>query len=267
MIQGKEHVQTGLYPLLTVCEKFVCSDYTGEGSVDRFIKERLSFIEIAFRESEQELKRWAQDIEKKIKVPQMTMGVLRVPGLSSDGLRALRKDRLQEFQAHVNELNERLRRANTNLNYHNGFIQLSVNPLVESEIEKPYWQLVQDPVWKNVDMDMKEAIDRRDNGVRDAAFYAARALESTIKIISDTRGWTQGTEKGAHNFIDNLGSEKNGKFIHGWERDALKQFFSGIRNPMGHGPGKDEMPTLTSQQTNWVIESAMIWIKSLVQRT
>ena len=32
---------------------------------------------------------------------------------------------------------------------------------------------------------MKEALDHRDTGQRDAAFYAARALESTIKIISD----------------------------------------------------------------------------------
>src|SRR5262245_7492141 len=137
--------------------------------------------------------------------------------------------------------------------------------LVENQIERAFWQVVADPLWKNVDIDMKEAIDRRDGSERDAAFYATRGLESAIKIISDTKGWTRGDEKGAHNFIDNLGSQKNG-FIDGWERDVLKKLFTEIRNPLGHGPGKEEMPELTNQQTTWVIETSMSWIKSLVQR-
>jgi hypothetical protein len=41
--------------------------------------------------------------------------------------------------------------------------------------------------------------------------------ESTIKIISDEKGWTHGGEKGAHNYIDNLGSKKAGPFIESWE--------------------------------------------------
>jgi hypothetical protein len=72
---------------------------------------------------------------------------------------------------------------------------------------------VSDSPWENVDVDMKEAIDRRDNGDRDPAFYAARALESTIKIISDTKGWIHGGEKGAHNYIDNLASKRAGRLL------------------------------------------------------
>jgi len=79
--------------------------------------------------------------------------------------------------------------------------------------------------WKNVDLDIKEAIDRRDNGVRDAAFYAARALESTIKIISDQKGWTRGREGGAQNYIDNLCNLRGGNLIEEWEKEALKQEF------------------------------------------
>jgi hypothetical protein len=125
---------------------------------------------------------------------------------------------------------------------------------------------VADPLWKNVYLDMKGALDRRDANDKDPAFYAARALESAIKIISDQEGWTHGSEKGAHNYIDNLGSAKNGAFIKGWEREALKRFFTEIRNPFGHGAGSDEMPELTPEQTNWAIEACMSWIKSLVQR-
>jgi len=170
------------------------------------------------------------------------------------------------FRQSVEELNERFRRAGTQLNYHSGFIQVAADELVEQQVERPFWALVADPIWKNVDIDMKEALDRRDANDKDPAFYAARALESAIKIISDHKSWTHGGEKGAHNYIDNLGSAKSGPFIKEWERDALKQFFTEIRNPFGHGAGSDEMPELTLEQTNWAIETCMSWIKSLVQR-
>jgi hypothetical protein len=159
-----------------------------------------------------------------------------------------------------------MRRAGFNLNYHNGFIQISDDQIVEEQIERAFWSILGGDIWKNVDIDMKEAIDRRDNNERDPAFYAARALESTIKIISDQMGWTHGGEKGAHNFIENLSSKKNGFFISSWEGDALKDFFTSVRNPFGHGPGSDDMPQLSIQQTNWAIETCMSWIKSLIKR-
>ena len=159
-----------------------------------------------------------------------------------------------------------MRRAGYKLNYHNGFIQISEDELVEQQIAKEFWTLTRDSMWKNVDIDMKESIDLRDSNGRDPAFYAARALESTIKIISDQKGWTHGGEKGAHNYIENLGSKKNGAFIIDWERDALKSFFTAVRNPFGHGAGSDEMPELSPQQTDWAIETCMSWIKMLIRR-
>jgi hypothetical protein len=170
------------------------------------------------------------------------------------------------FQESVYELNERFRRAGYNLNYHNGFIQISDDKLLEEQVEREFWSLTKDLLWKNVDIDMKEAIDLRDSNGRDPAFYASRALESAIKIISDKKNWTHGGEKGAHNYIDNLSSKKNGSFINEWEKDALKSFFTSVRNPFGHGPGSKEMPALSLQQTNWAIESCMSWIKSLIKR-
>lgn len=118
---------------------------------------------------------------------------------------------------------------------------------------------------ENVDLDMKEALDQRDSGARDPAFYAARALESTIKIISNQRGLTHGGEKGAHNYIDNLAS-KNAAYIEPWEGETLKHFFTKVRNPMGHGPGSGAMTALNEHQTMWAIEFCMTWIKSLIQR-
>jgi hypothetical protein len=135
--------------------------------------------------------------------------------------------------------------------------------LTLEQVEKPFWGLVSGEDWKNVDFEMKDAIDRRDTGVRDPSLYAAKALESTIKIISGQKGWTTGKEKGAHNYIENL---FRGKLMEKWEMDALKDFFSKVRNPLGHGPGGEPMPELNPSQTDWAIEYCMSWIKSLIRR-
>jgi hypothetical protein len=95
---------------------------------------------------------------------------------------------------------------------------------------------------------MKEAIDLRDTGGRDPAFYAVRSLESTIKIISGEKQLTTGKEKGAHNYIDNL---RGAKLIEMWEMEALKDFFTKVRNPFGHGPGAAPMPTGRSILQSW----------------
>ena len=114
---------------------------------------------------------------------------------------------------------------------------------------------------------MKEALDRRDTDQRDPAFYAARALESTIKIISDDKGWSHGGGTGAHNYLDNFCSVKNGNFIESWEKQVLKYFFTNVRNPFAHAPGGADMPELTPAQTDWAIGTCMAWIKALIQRT
>jgi hypothetical protein len=188
---------------------------------------------------------------------------LRIPGNSADGVRAANASLNAKFQEAVNELNARFREASCQLHYHNGFIQISEDQTIAQEIETPFWKLVAEPKWQNVDHDMKEAIDLRDTGGRDPAFYAARSLESTIKIVSGEKGLTKGTEKGASNYIDNL---MRAKLIEVWEMEALKHFFAKVRNPFGHGPGAAPMLSLTDHQTNWAIENSMIWIKSLIRR-
>jgi hypothetical protein len=167
------------------------------------------------------------------------------------------------WQAAVDELNARFRHAECRLHYHNGFIQIETDEMITQQVEAPFWKLVADPKWKNVDHDMKEAIDLRDANGRDPAFYAAKALESTVKIISDERQLSNGKERGAANYIDNL---KRGSVIEDWEADTLKAFFSKIRNPLGHGPGAGTMPNLNKQQTDWAIETCMTWAKTLIRR-
>lgn len=188
-----------------------------------------------------------------------------MPGDPNEAIRKSREAKTLALRESIEELNVRFRQAGYPLNYHNGFIQISTDDLVQKEIETPFWSLVSGDVWKNVDLDMKEALDLRDSDGRDPAFYAARALESTIKIISDDKGWTHGREKGAHNYIDNLASKSNG-YISPWEATCLKEFFTHVRNPFGHGAGNAEMPALSRPQTEWAIEFSMSWIKNLVHR-
>lgn len=272
-LNGKPHNVSGFYTMEKVCEKFICSNFDGSISADRFVKERISFIELAFREKEEEIKKQNDELPEKIAEAELrskrvstARNIRLLGGNSSEGIKARNEIINDTFKRNVTELNERLRRACFNLNYHNGFIQVSNDELVEEQIETAFWSITNDSLWKNVDIDMKEAIDLRDSGGRDPAFYAARALESTIKIVSDQKGWTHGGEKGAHNYIENLSSKKNGSFINEWEREALKSFFTSVRNPFGHGAGSDEMPSLSPQQTNWVIETCMSWVKTIVRR-
>ena len=267
---GKEYNQPISLAFDQICKNFILMKFNGVNP-DRFMKERLSFIELAFRERESQIYQINKNFDKTI-AKEKLIDLQPIFGNSNPSkdtlstIEILRDSINSNFKNAVNELNERLKRANYKLHYHNGFIQISEDELIASQIEDAFWALTAQSDWKNVDIDMKEAIDLRDNGGADPAFYAARALESTIKIISQKKGWTQGTEKGAHSYIDNLASKKNGCYIKDWERDSLKYFFTKVRNPFGHGAGGGERPKLSSEQTSWAIENCMSWIKTLITR-
>lgn len=252
---GSGRLGTGQYH--EICGCFLTERYdlwnNSHGSPDTFLKLRLSLIELLFRQA-QELLRASRTF-----VPSGVMLVTRLPGTVSPESR-------DTFKRALEELNARFREASMPLEYNNGLIQFVQDRLTQEQTSGPFWDLLQNPKWVNVDLDIKEAIDRRDTNERDAAFYATKAIESTLKIISDEHGWTTGKEKGASNFIDHLASSAHGNYIADWEAEMLRLIFSKIRNPHGHGAGTGAPPTLSQKQTTWVIESCMSWIKSLADR-
>jgi hypothetical protein len=130
-----------------------------------------------------------------------------------------------KFQVVVEELNMRFKEHHVPFSYHRGFIQSVNDPLTTREIEEPFWSIISDSKWKNVAVDMQEAIDRRDSNSRDSALYATKALESTIKIMSDLLKKTQGKEKGAADYIQNLARTPD-PIIDLWEAELLKGLFS-----------------------------------------
>lgn len=248
------------------CEKWMLE--AASGDPDRHIKERLSLVELAFRQREEAIVAMnAEPIKMATQPPFLVGNESRLPQPRNFGeqIQQMRVAATEAFKQNIEELNTRFRQARYALHYHNGFIQAATDSLVQETVETPFWSLVADARWNNVDTDMKEALDRRDSNGRDPGWYAARALESAIKIICETKQWTNGKEKGAHNYIDHLAA-KSHKFIDRWEADTLKEFFTQVRNPLGHGPGSAEMPRLTIQQTEWSIEFSMSWIKSLIRR-
>jgi hypothetical protein len=212
-----------------------------------FCKTRLSMLEILFRE--------AEALVRKGYVPAASarnpVDGSKVKGVMTEAIK---------------ELKARLRANHTGLDYTNGLLHLASDELTTERIAAPFWEIVTDPKWAVVDQEMKEAFDRLDHGHDDAFTHATDALESTIKIISDEKGWTRGTEKGASNYIDNLVKDRGGRFIEAWESDALKAIFTKLRNPHRHGGGSNPPDPLSNAQQTWAIESCMTWIKSLVRR-
>lgn len=255
---------TGAYSLEAIVANFISQPPRVGANPDSWIKERLNFVELALRLREDEIaSEYAGLGTKLLKAKMQPAGGMRVPGDPVAGLRTVNAEINRVFASAVVELNERFRRAKAPLSYHNRFIQIVRDVLVEREVSKPFWALVADPLWINVDVDMKEALDLRDSGAKDPAYHAAKALESTVKVISDKRLWSTGKEKGAGAFINNL--KVNG-FLEGWEADMLQDYFSKLRNTGGHGPGSAPMLVLTPDQADWAIQGAMTWIVLLVRR-
>lgn len=270
---GNEMPVSGSFSWDHVCEQFVNTPYSNQYNPDSFIKERLSFVELALRLREDELSEFNQSLSERIAKAEIDE-IIRNSRKSKNPNRGNVAEQMTTwnentnatFNSQIDELNERFRQAKAPLTYHNGFIQISSDEIIEKSIAKPFWDIVSDPIWKNVDIDMKEALDQRDSNGKDPVIFAAKALESAVKIISDNKGWTRGSEKGAANYIDNLVSKDNGRFIDVWESDMLKDYFIKVRNSLGHGPGSKPMPQLNASQTDWAIESAMSWVRTLVSR-
>jgi hypothetical protein len=216
--------------------------------VDVFVKERLSFVELMFREAHERNGRMEAIVSKH-------------PRFFGD----VYDQNVKTLETATQEINVRFSRAAAPLNYHNGFIQISKDVLSTQQIERPFWDLVDDPRWINVDLEMKDAIDRRDSGASDSAFYASKALESAIKVIGHERQWSTGKERGAADHTDNLSSKTEKRLLEQWQVDSLKSIFARVRNPLGHGAGAKDPVKLSTEEIEWAISICMTWISLLVR--
>ncbi len=263
---------SGLLSIWSQTANYFKPTFADEDEFDGFLKERLSFIELAFRNFEDTTKsRNSKLMDSHISLSQdaklMRLGETMGIPLLQEGY-AISQIHLnsENLKQNLDELRERIRKAGLPLTYSDRYLQISDDALLEEHVKQPFWKAISEPKWSNVATDMHEAIDRRDNGRAEAALSAAKALESAIKIIAHDREATTGKERGAINFIEALASVRRGQIIETWEANVLKNFFSEVRNKLGHGPGMAEATVLTRQQDDWAIETCMSWIKSLINR-
>ena len=246
---------------MNVAKNYVLEDLSAYQDADLEIKNRLSLIELGLRQ-----------YLKTTVAYEGLQGAMTETVLSSLSRRSTALDRVvgtqmrQKIDSASDEINQRFRQAGAPLTFNNGNFQIVRDELTAQEVAQPFWQLLSDAAWSNVDVEMREAMDRRDSGINDAAFHAAKALESAIKVICHERQAVTGRENGASNYIDNLVSEARGSWLERWRGDALREIFRQVRNPLGHGAGADRPRVLTPHETDWAIGSCMVWIRFLIER-
>lgn len=207
---------------------------------DDFIKKRLSFLELAMR--------------------------LRQHDIDSMPIEATKKSAAIEFQRIIDELNKRFHRAKVGLVYRNSSIYLIKNQKLDEEVGQLFWDLVADPMWKNVAKQIQQAIKLRDNNPQDlqeqVAISASKSIENVLKIIAEKNGYAKKKESGV-GYARYLSSAdcKNYKLAD-WEYKILECYFQQVRNPLAHSSDR----TINNYQANWIIHNAMAWINSLIYR-
>jgi len=134
--------------------------------------------------SERELLVWLDCIELSFRCIERSRGKLDDHGRRMAGIT------IQADEA-VGELNERFRRAGFGYRYENGKIFRIDNELTHQEITRPALQLLTDPRFKGADEEFRAAHDHYKAGeYKDCAVDALNALESTMKVICDLKGWS-----------------------------------------------------------------------------
>lgn len=268
----KKEYEKGYFSFKTL-ETF--QGFTFDEKIDTL--EKISLFEVLFGNVEIHFQNEIEFLEKKI--PEYREEASRINGLSKEeGVKYCNNDeeylkrseiQLEDKRAKLNlvnkEINYRLKEYKKSLSYHNGFFQKATNVILEINIESPFWGLVSKSCYKNVEEDMLEAIDLYDSNGRDPAFYAAKALESMLKIICEKKGFEIGNDKNSNKYIEALNSKKNGVLISNEEKEVLTKEFK-IRHTHGHGPGSDDMPNLNNTQKLRYIHSMMAWVYSLSER-
>src|SRR5207253_8822533 len=146
---GNEVQQSYKNNPLKRCEKWMLEPPARDA--DRHIKERLSLVELAFRQREEGITAMNADpIRNPDDPPLFVATTLRLPVPTNYGeqIRQMRVGVTEGFKRHVEELNVRFRQAGYSLHYHNGFIQAATDTVIQEFLETPFWALVGDPRWR-----------------------------------------------------------------------------------------------------------------------
>lgn len=204
--------------------------------------ERLSLVELVFQGIRSYIERYAKEFGR----------------LAEDGepFNTYKKN----FEHFIDALNIRLSESNIPLRYYNGRLEPSDDSFVAEYVEKPFWELVSGSRWKKASDNMKSALDQREKSASGAVLSAGKALESTLREISENSKWMM------RKCIDNI--EERG-IISSYESKQIKIFVDNVRNENSHeeeSSSKEELKTWTAEDVSYIIDYSMITIKNLIHR-
>lgn len=150
---GQSVPVSGFFSWNYVCEKFVKSEYSSKvNDPDTFMKERISFVELAMRIRYEELETVNASLPRALSQAKVrdanSRHRIHANNSTAERLKVWNKTLNDTYVSQVEEINERFRRAKAPLTLHNGFIQVSTDEVIEKNIANPFWNLVSDPLWK-----------------------------------------------------------------------------------------------------------------------
>lgn len=123
------------------------STFSGS-SADLFVKERLSLVELGFRNREEAMAKTRSKISDRIAFytevieQQVSAGTMDAAAMVYGDLKRTQAELISlnaPFQEAIDELNVRFQLAGVDLHYHNGFIQIATDKPIEQQIEEPFW--------------------------------------------------------------------------------------------------------------------------------
>ena len=250
----------------------IFQNYIFDETID--FKQKISLLEIIFRKSEDHLMKEIRYIEDNIPIYKEKSQQLKALSrdkkvnyynIDEEKLKKAEKQlscKKKALDAIRQEINYRLKKHKVPLTYHNGFFHKDTAPLIEDRLIAPLWQLLSDVKYKNVETELLDAFNLYEKRGRDPALYAAKALESMIKITCKEQQISKGTETTANHYVITL---YNHRIIIDHEKEELTSMFR-IRNSHAHGSGDEIIPQLTMEQELRFLHSCMIWIYTLSKR-
>lgn len=231
---GGLHANNYVYGLIRWMQ--ISSSETGKEEVEVFIKLRLSFIELFFRNTE-------ACIEK-----------FTLPYGSSSS----HEDHAKAIEEWIFEVNSRFRDRNIPFQYHDGILHPSNDELISETIEEPFWEAVLGLGWNQTVQHMKKAVDQQISNPSFAASEAQLALES---VLNEFFGGDGG---GIPSKTSNLCKKK---IISEQEKFMIDEFFKKFRNPSSHSKNASDSgsPVKRSQsEASWIIGFSMCTIKRII---
>jgi len=176
-------------------------------------------------------------------------------------------------QAAIAEINERFRRRGIGYQYAQGKIIRLDNQLLHQEAVDRTFQLLNAPLYKNVNLEFLTAHDHfRKGNKADCLNWSLKAFESIMKVVADTNGWLYDKGATARPLVQLLFS--NGFFPTYLEtamagiQTFMESSIGTIRNKQGgHGNGAqiNIVPDSLAQYALYITGTTINWIVELQQ--